>query len=82
MSLTSGVWLASVNSQRFEGKMILDDFSGSKLRESMLHMSGGRVPELVSRKAESSVSNGTEVGKGHSTLRGSEGVGWGDNMVI
>lgn len=47
----------------------------------MLHMSGGRVPELVSRKAESSGSHGTEAGKGHSTLRGSEGVGWGDNMV-
>lgn len=62
MSLTSGVWLASVNSQRFEDKMILNHFAGRKLRESMSHMSGGRVPELVSRKAESSVSHGTEAG--------------------
>lgn len=57
-------------------------FFSSELRESMLHMSGGKVPELVSKKAESSVSHCTEAGKGHSTLRGSEGVGWGDNMVI
>lgn len=48
----------------------------------MLRMSGGKVPELVSKKAESSLPHGTEAGKGHSTLRGSEGVGWGDKMFI
>lgn len=62
--------------------MSLNHFAGRKLRESRSHMSGGRVPQLVSRKAESSVSPGTVAGKGPSTLRGSEGVGWVDNMVI